>query len=141
MYTVISARPGKGDTTILRLTDTSLLGCGIPVSYRDGIIDNDVCLPFATGRVAEDGTLHDFPCRFAGARVESSDRSASLRLRGINGAGWINGSRDYDLFTEDALTPAELEAAFGPADGSSRFEVHDYGIGDSYEVILTRAEK
>ncbi len=141
MYTVISAQAGEGDTTILHLTDTSLLGCGIPVSYRDGIIDNDVCLPFATGRVAEDGTLHDFMCRFEGARVENSDRSASLRLRGINGAGWINGSRDYDLFLEDRLSPAALEAAFGPADGSSRFEVHDYGIGDSYEVILTRAEK
>ena len=121
--------------TLLRLGETSLLGRGIPVAYRDGVIENDAPLPFATGRV-EDGEMLDFARRHAGARVENADRSVSYRLRGVDGAQWINGSSDYDLYLEDAVSAAHLEAALGaPAEGR-RFAIHDYGVGDSFEIML-----
>ncbi|MFP3905139.1 MAG: hypothetical protein ACLFWB_12915, partial [Armatimonadota bacterium] len=126
------------ETSVLRLKEPSLLGSGIPVAYQPGRIDNDVCLPFATGRVDDDGNLYDFACRHAGARVENADGSASLPLRGINGSGWINGEKDYDLYLRENLSPEKLEEIFGPPGGDSRFYLYDYGIGDSVEIILSK---
>ena len=139
MYAVVSAQAGPGDTTVVRLEETALLGRGIPVGYREGRIDNDICLPFATGRVDAEGNLADFACRFAGARVESEDGAASLLLRGVNGAGWITGTCDYDLYLQDAVPPAQLEKMFGTPGGARPFSIYDYGAGDSYEVMLCRA--
>ncbi len=137
MYKVISSRRSDDSRdTVLRLKETALLGRGIPVGYQEGRIDNDVCLPFATGRVDEEGNLFDFSCRFAGARVESADGSASLLLRGINGVGWITGAADYDLHLQQPLAVAKLQEMFGPADGTARFTIYDYGVGDNYEVAL-----
>ncbi len=135
MYSVVACEPMDDGRTLLRLGETSLLGRGIPVAYRDGVIENDAPLPFATGRV-EDGEMLDFARRHAGARVENADRSVSYRLRGVDGAQWINGSSDYDLYLEDAVSAAHLEAALGaPAEGR-RFAIHDYGVGDSFEIML-----
>ena len=140
MYEVISSRRSDdGRDTVLRLKETALLGRGIPVGYQEGRIDNDVCLPFATGRVDEEGNLFDFPCRFAGARVESADGSASLLLRGINGSGWVKGEADYDLYLEEPLAAAKLQELFGPADDPARFVIYDYGVGDNYEAALCQA--
>ncbi len=137
MYQVISSRQSDGGGgSVLRLKETALLGRGIPIGYRQGCIENDICLPFATGRVGENGHLIDFACRFAGARVENDDGSASLLLRGINGAGWITGVADYDLYLREPSEAAELLEMFGPTDGTARFAIYDYGAGDNYEVAL-----
>ncbi|MFO7948700.1 MAG: hypothetical protein R6V19_18000 [Armatimonadota bacterium] len=137
MYTIEDIQQ-TGDASVLQLKEPSLLGAGIPVAYQPGRIDNDVCLPFATGRVDEEGNLYDFACRHAGARVENADGSVSLQLRGINGSGWINGEKDYDLYLREKLSPQKLDEMFGPAGGDSRFYLHDYGIGDSVEIILSK---
>ena len=135
VYRVLEAEPGGDDRTVLRLRETALLGRGMPVGYHEGRINNNVCLPFATGRVAEDGTLHDFPCRFTGARVENADGSASLLLRGINGAGWIIGESGYDLYLEQAVPAPRLAALFGDPASRTQFSIHDYGVGDRYEIL------
>lgn len=137
MYEILKSRV-DGDSTVLTLKETALLGRGIPVGYLDGRIDNDICLPFATGRVGEDGELHDFACRFAGAVVENEDASVALKLRGINGAGWINGERDYDLYLRDQLPAQKLEEFFGALEDASRFTIYDYGVGDNFEITFTR---
>lgn len=138
MYTVEAATQTDNGTR-LTLREPALLGIGIPVEYGAGRIDNDVCLPFATGRVDEEGKLADFACRHAGARVENADGSVSLRLRGINGSGWINGSANYDLYLREEITAQRLKEMFGPPGGKTRFSLYDYGPGDNAEIVLIRS--
>jgi hypothetical protein len=138
IYSVLETQPAGDGALMLRLRETSLLGRGVPAGYHDGRIDNDVCLPFATGRVDEAGNLHDFPCRFAGARVENADGSASLLLRGIDGAGWITGESGYNLYIDGSVAAGELQRLFGAPDLRVRFSVHDYGVGDNCEIIGSR---
>ncbi|MFW5866686.1 MAG: hypothetical protein ACOCX2_02645, partial [Armatimonadota bacterium] len=135
IYEVLAAEPAGGDATVLHLKETAAFGRGIPVSYEDGRINNDVCLPFATGVVDDAGELIDFPSRFSGARVENADGSASLLLRGINGSGWITGESGYDLYLEDGAPMAELERLFGDPAERMQFSVYDYGVGDRYEIL------
>ena len=138
VYSVLEAVPAGDGATLLRLKETSLLGRGIPVGYEDGRINNDVCLPFPTGRVDEQGNLLDFPCRFTGARVENADASASLLLRGANGAGWITGESDYNLYLEEPVSAQQLRDLFGEPQARTQFSIYDYGIGDRCEMMDAR---
>jgi hypothetical protein len=138
MYAVVSAQP-RGKQTVVKLKESSLLARGLPVGYRTGVIENDAPIPFASFPVSEKDVPPVYHDRFAGARVESADGKTSLRLRGIDGRGWIIGLSDYDLYLEQPLAAAQLARTFGPPGQAARFAVYDYGVGDGWELLLTKA--
>ena len=136
MYAVVAAQV-QGQRTVLTLKESSLLARGLPVGYRPGVIENDAPIPFATFPFNGNEAPPVYTDRFAGARVESADGKIAFRLRGVDGRNWITGTADYDLFLEEATPAADLERAFGSPAKAPRFAVHDYGLGDRWEVQLT----
>ncbi len=140
MYAVVSARQ-QGQRTIVELKETSLLARGLPVGYKPGIIENDAPIPFASFPINAQDAQPVYHDRFAGARVETEDGKTSLRLRGVDGRQWITGTSDYDLYLEQALPAAQLEEAFGTPGKAARFGVYDYGVGDSWEALVTETQE
>jgi hypothetical protein len=137
MYCINQIRPIDDNHCQLILKETSLLGIAKPIKYVDSQIKNGAPLPFVTGSVDEKGNFVTGTCRWEGARVENSDASVSLRLAGVNGQNWIIGNKGYDLYIQEPITAEQLKATFGDA---NRLPIHDYGVGDSIEIIRTLAK-
>ena len=136
MVCVTGIEPAGDGRARLTLKTTSLLSRALPTAYETGRINNAAPLPFATGSVDEQGRYANGTCRLAGARVENADGTASLRLAGVSGVHWITGIAGYDLYLEELLPAAELEAKFGPpGENAARLPIHDYGVGDGVEVL------
>lgn len=136
MYRIIKMEAVDPRRSRLTLKETSLLSRALPLKYESDRIVNGAPTPFATGSVDEAGNYVPHSCRFEGARVENARGTASLRLAGVNGQGWITGMTGYDLFLEKSNNPRSLTTAFGPTgEKATPLPIYDYGNGDAVEFV------